>query len=63
MDINELIQMAEQDAIQKGIDFKSPLTKEFVQFWCDHEVKEAIEDGDYGYAFGVSKFNEWVQNY
>ena len=63
MDIIKLIQMSEQDAKINGIDLKSPLTKDFVQFWTDHEVKEALKRGDYGYAFGLSKFNEWVQKY
>lgn len=63
MDINEFIQMVEQDAIQEGIDFKSPVTKEFVKYWCDHEVKEAIEMGNYDYAYGLCQFNDWVQKY
>ena len=63
MDIKSLIQFAEEDANQLGIDLKSPLTKEFVQFWTDHDVKEALKKGDYGYAFRLSKFNDWVQQY
>ena len=39
MDIKSLIQFAEQDAKEKGINLKSPLTKEFVQFWTDNDIK------------------------
>lgn len=63
MDIKSLIQFAEQDAKEKGINLKSPLIKEFVQFWTDHDIKEAIANRDYGYAFRLSKFNDWVQQY
>ena len=63
MDIKSLFQFAEEDAIQKGIDLKSPKTKEIIQIWTDHDVKEAIANGDYGNAFDLLEFNEWVQQY
>ena len=63
MDIKSLIQFAEADAKIKGIDLKSPKTKEFLQIWSNFRIAEALKKGDYGYAFGLSKFNEWVQQY
>lgn len=63
MNINTMLEKVEQFAKIKGIDLKSSLAKEFVQFWCDHEVKEALENGEYGYVYSLTLFNDWVQKY
>lgn len=61
--IKSLIQFAEEDAKIKGINLKSPKTKEILQIWSNFRIAKALEEGNLVFAFNLTVFNEWVQNY